>query len=294
MSEPHLYPLLVAGVGITLKTEEALPLSERFPPFLSAASADGYLVEFREVPGLPEPIGRPLYRGETYEVYSDGVGGFERRYFDGMHDFVVFARVTDDLPARRELVEYLADGRELVMEMGNCFSFSGWEMLLLRERRLLLHASCVDTPVGGLLFSGISGIGKSTQAELWQRYAGARLINGDRPILHKGEDGWRAWGSPYAGSSRHFVNESCRVRAVVMLRQAPRCSLRRLKPAEAFRALFAGITVTTWDRSCMLLACELAESLTSDIPVYELSCTPDRAAVDLLRAELEEERQEHE
>lgn len=289
MPETHLYPLTVAGVGITLKTAVSLPVSDRFQPFLSEATTPGYLVEFRETTNLPEPDGTPLYRGESFEVYPDGAGGFIRWYFDGMHDFIRFARVTNDWPGKRVLVEYLSSAWELVSEMGNCFSFSGWETLLLRERRLLLHAACVDTPVGGLLFSGPSGIGKSTQAGLWQRYAGAKLLNGDRPILHKAADGWRAWGSPYAGSSRWFVNDSCRITALVMLRQAPKCSLRRLQQAEAFHAVFAGTTAASWDRACMLLACDLTESLISDVPVYELSCTPDRDAVELLWAELEGE-----
>lgn len=292
MSETYLYPLSVAGVGITLKTIELLPVSERFKPFLSNRTKEEYLVDFQEVSYLPEPEGGVLYSGERYEVYSDGADGFVRWYFNKMREFIRFARSTIDWSMKRVRVEYLASERELVSEMGNCFSFGAWEMLLLREQRLLLHAACVDTPLGGLLFSGPSGIGKSTQAELWQRYAGARLINGDRPILQRTEDGWLAWGSPYAGSSRWFVNENCRIRAVVMLQQAPRCSLRKLSKAEAFHAVFAGITANSWDSSCMLLACELTEAFISDIPVYELFCTPDQASVKLLCTEIE--RQEYE
>lgn len=291
MGEMYIYPLTVAGVRITLKTVDPLPVSERFQPFLSEGDGREYLAEFREVSGLPEPVGVPLYRGESFDVYPDGTGGFERWYFDGMHEFIYFARATDDWSAGRVLVEYIAPERELVSEMGNCFSFSGWEMLLLRERRLLLHAACVDTPVGGLLFSGPSGIGKSTQAGLWQQYTGARLINGDRPILQRTEEGWQAWGSPYAGSSRWFVNESCSVKAIIMLRQAPQCSLRRLDKAEAFHRVFAGVTAASWQRSCLLSACELTETLISEVPVYELSCTPDQAAVELLRAEMEKGRE---
>lgn len=289
MPNAHLYPLNVAGVGLTLRTPHPLPVTERFAPFLSDAAPPGYLVEYRENPALPQPGGAPLYRSESYEVYPDGAGGFVRWYFDGMDDFIRFVRVSEDRVAKRVLAEYLPRKVELVSAMGNCFSFSGWESLLLREHRLFLHAACVDTPLGGLLFSGPSGIGKSTQAGLWQQYAGARQINGDRPVLQKTGDGWRAWGSPYAGSSHCFVNESCPVRAVVLLRQAPQCSLRRLSGAEAFRGVFAGTTANSWDRECVLLACQLTEELIADIPVYQLSCTPDAAAVDLLRAELKRE-----
>lgn len=287
MPDAHLYPLTVAGVGITLQTPHPLPVPERFQPFLADAPLPGFLVEYRENPNLSRPEGNPLYRTESYEVCPDGAGGFVRWYFDGMDGFLPFVRVSEDKAARRVLAEYLPRKRELVSAMGNCFSFSGWEALLLRERRLILHAACVDTALGGLLFSGPSGVGKSTQAGLWQQYAGARLINGDRPVLQKTAEGWRAWGSPYAGSSHCFRNESCSVRAVILLRQAPQCSLRRLSGGEAFRGVFAGTTANSWDRDSVLLACQLAEELIGDVPVYQLSCTPDRAAVELLERQLE-------
>lgn len=282
-----LCKLSVAGIGITLNTQQPLTVTDRFRPFLSEEVKDGYLVEFRETASLPEPDGEPLYRNAFYEVYPDGAESFVRWYIDGMHDDIRFARASTDMTAGRVLVEYLPIGRETVSTIANCYSFSGWETLLLRENRLLLHASCVDTPVGGLLFSGVSGIGKSTQAALWQQYTGAQLINGDRPILEQAQDGWYAWGSPYAGSSHCFVNRSCRIRAIMMLRRAQTCGLRRLKPAEAFRSLFAQITVTAWDKTCMLHACDLTEQLAADIPVYEFSCTPDRTAVDFLYSGLE-------
>lgn len=286
MPDTHLYPLSVAGVGITLKTPHPLTVTGRFLPFLTDVPQPGYLVEYRENPDLPQPEGPPLYRSESYEVYPDGTGGFVRWYFDGMDDFIRFARVREDKASGRVLVEYLPRKQELVSAMGNCFSFSGWESLLLRQRRLILHAACVDTHFGGLLFSGPSGVGKSTQAGLWQKHAGARLINGDRPVLQKTAGGWQAWGAPYAGSSHCFVNESCPVRAVVLLRQESRCSLRRLTGAEAYRGVFAGITAASWDRECVLLACQLTEALLSDVPIYRLSCTPDVEAVELLKAEL--------
>lgn len=289
MPEANMYPLMVAGVRITLKTAESLSVSDRFLSFLTDNSGTGYLMEFRENAVLPIPEGTPLYRGERFEVYPDGGGGFFRWYFDKKNDPSYFARMAVDWTSGRVLVDYNPSGREYVSEMGNCFSFGGWEMLLLRERRLLLHAACVGTPMGGLLFSGPSGIGKSTQAKLWQQYAGARLINGDRPILQRTEEGWQAWGSPYAGSSRWFVNESCRVRAIVMLHQAEQCSLQRLSGAEAFRSVFTGVTAASWDQSGMLLACELTEKLISDVPVYEFFCTPDQEAVKLLGAELKRE-----
>ena len=287
MPDSHQYFLNIAGVGITIQTVEPLPQADQFAPFLTETLQPGYLVEYRQVDSLPQPEAPLLYRNETYEAYPDGAGGFARWYTDGMKDFIRFARVTTDWTRKRVLAEYLRSEGELVSVLGNCFSFSGWEQLLLREHRLILHASCVSTPYGGLLFSGPSGIGKSTQAALWERFGGGRLINGDRPILRPTEEGWLAYGSPYAGSSHCHLNECCPVRAIVLLRQAPACSLRPLKGMEAFRRVFQGLTVNSWDGENMALACDLAQKLVTEVPVCELSCTPDAAAVELLRQALE-------
>ena len=138
-----------------------------------------------------------------------------------------------------------------------------------------------------VLVGGAPGIGKSTQADLWQRYEGAELLNGDRTVLRRMDGVWTAFGSPYAGSSNCFVNESRPVRAIVLLSQGSACSLRRLSPAAAFRGLYAGMTVNLWDDRYVARVCDLLAAL--DVPVYALTCTPDRAAVDCLKAELEHE-----
>lgn len=156
----------------------------------------------------------------------------------------------------------------------------------MHERRMMLHSACVDTPLGGLLFSGPSGIGKSTQADLWCRYAGGRLINGDRSILYRTDGGWKAYGSPYAGSSKCYVNESCRVRAILFLQQSSECRLRLMDTAEGFRRIFSCLTVNSWDSWFVSKACDFALEIAETMPVYEFSCTPSRNAVEMLRERL--------
>ena len=160
---------------------------------------------------------------------------------------------------------------------------------MIRKERLCFHAACVQTPLGGILFSGPSGIGKTTQAMLWEKYRGARQINGDRPILQKDADRWLAWGSPYAGSSDCHVNENCPISAIVILRRAQTCSVRRLPLPEAFRWIWMGSTVHSWDAQFVETASNLVMDIIDSIPVFELACTPDENAVYCLERELRKE-----
>lgn len=283
----YRYDLRIAGVTICMRTCQPLRLEDAFEPFLAEEGADADVsAVFCPVRELPAVSGPMIGKGICHRVYSREKGGYTRRFFREPEGLEPYAQGTYDLSAGTVRVDYLDSAADCVSEMGNSFWHLGVEALMIRKNKLCLHAACVDTPLGGLLFSGPSGIGKSTQAALWCKHRGAEQINGDRPILSKGEEGWLAWGSPYAGSSRCHRNESCPVRAIVMLRQGPACRIRRLGAAEAFRAVYSGLTINSWDRAFVTTACDLTMDLIAGVPVYELECTPDEQAVRLLEHEL--------
>ena len=233
-----------------------------FQPFLCAPCEAPLTVSLLPVQALPEVRGRELLRNYAFAVFRTE-DGFFRVFHDRREGDRPYA-VGHLEPDGRETIEYLEADRGFFSETANCFSHIALEALLLQRDAMILHASFVSTRYGGLLFSGVSGIGKSTQADLWQRYEGAELLNGDRTVLRRMDGVWTAFGSPYAGSSICFVNES--------------------RPV---RGLYAGMTVNLWDDRYVARVCDLLAAL--DVPVYALTCTPDRAAVDCLKAELEHE-----
>lgn len=60
-------------------------------------------------------------------------------------------------------------------------------------------------------------MGKSTQADLWNKYEGCEIINGDRSAITKKDGVWNAYGLPFAGSSRIYKNVKNPIRCVVVL-----------------------------------------------------------------------------
>lgn len=282
---PHCAEFTLADVTIALQTPHPVATTENFRPFAHPGGSRRVTVEVQEIARLPELHTAPVFGNILFSVFPDG-DGYLRRYHDHKEHDRPYA-VTRLLPEENRVrVDYLAGDDAFFCESQNCFSHIALEELLLYHDRLILHASFVDTGFGGLLFSGPSGIGKSTQAELWVQNAGARLINGDKTILSPENSGWWAHGSPYAGSSRCFVNRSVPLRAVVMLEQGAVCVLRRLPAGEAFRKLYANTIVNSWNADYVARTCALLTELAACVPVYQLTCTPDKAAVDTLRAEL--------
>lgn len=281
--------LEIAGVSMSLHSFLEWAREPSFLPFEKDVSKPDYAVVFREVERLPALSNAVIHEDDCYRVHLNPDGSFSRSFFDAPRDYTPYAVAQYDHNKGAIQIDCLPKGAHCVSELHNSFFHTGFEEILIHKKRLCLHAACTDTPLGGLLFSGPSGIGKSTQADLWCHYRGAKLINGDRPILSKEDAGWLAWGSPYSGSSKCHVSANCPVTALVMLEQAESCKLRRLSQLEAFKAIWSGLTVHSWDKWFVEEASILLMRLIEDIPVFKYSCTPDEHAVDYLEGELRKE-----
>lgn len=157
----------------------------------------------------------------------------------------------------------------------------GMDVILPGFDRVMMHASIVRYEDLAILFTGASGIGKSTQAELWKKYKGASVINGDRAILRV-DDRIYAYGSPYAGSSGIYKNEFAPVKMIVLLRQGMENKIERISGKEAYRMLFPRFLMTKWNKDLLMKTLELIEIILKKIPVYQLTCRPDKEAVELV------------
>lgn len=193
------------------------------------------------------------------------------------------------LPSRDIQIDYLPQQGVDLTKTAGLISTLGLETLLLGFDALILHSSFISWEGTGILFSAPSGTGKSTQAGLWQKHAGADILNGDRACIRRTAEGWRAYGMPYAGSSDIFRNESVPLGAIVILRQAPENRIRRVGPREAFGSLMPEFSIHRWDAEFMNRALDLVSELLGRIPVYLLECLPDADAVRVLQTKLREE-----
>ena len=141
------------------------------------------------------------------------------------------------------------------------------ESLLLARGRAILHAAVTETDGRALLFTGPSGVGKSTQAALWQAHSGAAVRNGDKALLR-------------------LADGQARVGAIVTLRQAAQNRVERLSPAEAVKAILSQTALQPWNERDIQAALDLAAELAARVPVFRLSGRPDAGAVACLERSL--------
>lgn len=175
---------------------------------------------------------------------------------------------------------------KLLFKKINLMNYLAFEDVLVNHQGFILHSSFIFWQNNGILFTAPSGTGKSTQADLWKKYEDADIYNGDRTIIRKIDGKYYGFGSPYAGSSGIYRNESAPIKAIVVIEQGPDNVIRRLHGREAFLPLFRETLMNTWNKEYMEKMTDLLMDVACQIPVYHLSCRPDQGAVNTVKNEI--------
>ncbi len=161
----------------------------------------------------------------------------------------------------------------------------GIEDCAIQKSSVVFHASFIDYFGRGVLFTGKSGVGKSTQADLWNKYKNTEIINGDKAILCFDKENAYVSGLPFSGSSGISENKSLRLFAVVSLEQSKINEAAALTPMGIFRTLINSSYFTPIDTERVSF---ILENIAKKIKACRLKCTPDIAACDTLQKFLEE------
>jgi len=151
--------------------------------------------------------------------------------------------------------------------------------VLCSFKTLFLHASAIDYNGNGVIFVGPSGIGKTTQAELWNACCSADIINGDKAFVRIEADGAFVYGSPWKGSSPYCLNRKVPLKALVVLRQSKTNRIKALNAVELVEYFVPHVFLPHWDEKCMNAALETLNEIISCVPVFLLECRPDEEAV---------------
>lgn len=160
--------------------------------------------------------------------------------------------------------------------------------LLSLERRMndyhlyTLHSAYMIYNNKSILFSAPSGTGKSTQADLWVKYRGARVINGDKSLLSKEDDGYYANGWPICGSSEICFNERYPLSCIVVLSQGKENNIVELGYKDAFKKILSELTINYHNSSFVNNAMNFIDDLLLHVKVYHLTCNISEDAVKCL------------
>lgn len=217
-----------------------------------------------------------IYTREEQVIYEYRVGNTVNPYHARL---VLHPAIRDGVREHRLLLpEAYAP---LIAEQITFSSMLGFETMSMWHGRVPMHAASVKMHDRVILFTGPSGMGKSTQSNLWIRHLGAQPVNGDKTILFPEEQEICAYGSFFAGSSEIIHNVSGNVGGIISLKQGQENHIRKLGMAEAFRQIYPRFLIPQWDVAVTSWAMGQIQQIVAAVPVYELECRPDTEAVEL-------------
>jgi hypothetical protein len=149
---------------------------------------------------------------------------------------------------------------------------------------LEVHACGIAaTGLGGLLFSGVSGSGKTTTARIWQQAGAGSLLSDERVAVCRRAGRFWLYGTPWHGDGQVSSPDWAPLTRIFIISHAAANQVRPMKPAEAVAALIVRSFLPYWDPDGLAFALEFLDELCQAIPCYELGFIPDESVVDFVR-----------
>ena len=280
----------VAECDILIRSAQPFELEEGYLPFLNEEGWDHEPVitidVFQELPetllnGLPLLFDAENEQQKFYSIYGMESGlGFAIYNQQTHSDIQQVAVLNEDFTHWTVYYDAsVADAFPLKYPFGPIML----HYLTLKIDAVMMHASCAYDGITGRLFTGFSGVGKSTISKLWAQ-EGSRIINDDRLIIRRHGDDYKVYNTPMYYQD---IPKEAPLGGIFLIRHFPENQLRRVMGAMALSRVMAYSIQNNFDRRYVAQRLAFFSELTARVPVYELGFVPDASVVSYIREQEE-------
>lgn len=251
--------------------------------FLTNEEKEDFKVNIELVDKLPQKIDNPIYASNEKICTEDSKEAC--CYFKNIDSFgkndLIYARKRMKYGEDKCTISILEYMQDKICERV-ILIFLSLEELLAEKRCVIFHSSYINLNGKAIIFTGPCGMGKSTQANLWNKYRNTPIINGDKTLLYEDNKVFMAGGLPISGSSVFCENVSLPIGAIIKLGQSRENMIKRLTGFDAFNAVMGSCYPVTYSKYLINKEIDFAEKLSANVPVFYYECLPNESAVDYL------------
>jgi hypothetical protein len=141
---------------------------------------------------------------------------------------------------------------------------------------IFIHASGVEHSGRGYLFSGVSGMGKSTMARIWKN-AGSSVIHDDRLIIRNTGSTFRMYNTPLYNYDRPAESE---INDVFLIEHGEVNNLVEVNGARSVSMVLSNCIQHDWDPGIVSKLLASVAGLCEMVPVKRLYFRPDVSVID--------------
>lgn len=282
----HSLYLKIGPVSYHIHSKNELVEHETCANFLVPEQPENAIdVELCAVDSLKEPSGKLIHQSSQRLIYLEE-NGLEHRVNLWGNQLLGISHEQGE----NSLMAEIPAPKDMEIPLNtSILEFMNLEKHLLKHEALVLHSSFIEYEGKAILFTAPSGTGKSTQANLWKKYEGTEIINGDRSIVHRTAPGvFQMHGLPFCGSSQIHLNKEMPLGAIVFIEQHPTNIVEPMPPAHAFGKLYGEMSINSWNREAVEKGMQVIENLVASIPMVHLKCNMEQDAVNTLKNYLHE------
>lgn len=273
------YYIDIADIKIHVKIPFKFKIKQESVNFISDKGNENILFEFIEINEPMDMSGKLVFQNIINIYQIDNT--FIHEFYPQLGYSAYAWRIPID--EKHYEIRYLRGQEDYFEYSKNIINAISLERILNINDGFILHSSFIKWRERGIIFSGPSGIGKSTQANLWHSYENAEIINGDKVGIRKVDGKWMGYGLPFAGSSNIFKNKKAEISCIVILKQGIKNKLQQLSARDAFIKIYSETTIHKWDRNYQNRTIEQISDLVQNVPVYIYECLPNKDAVEYLK-----------
>lgn len=152
-----------------------------------------------------------------------------------------------------------------------------------------IHSASILYRGKAWLFSAVSGTGKSTHTNLWNKLYGTEVINGDlnlialengKPVVH---------GIPWCGTSGIYNKKTIPLGGIVLLKRSLSDTVEELSPDKKALLVMQRFISPMWIASQLEESVRFSEDLTKKILVCRLNCTKNDSAAEVMKDRIDRE-----
>lgn len=292
MAAAKVHFLRIADFIIRLENCSDLPLviEGGYEPFLTTDTTGDADVTVRVHSGISAKFLEPTT--PIYEAIQDGSRLWGIYCWEDGFRFMVYD--PNDLARLQQVALLSADKRqwdiysEPLAENGNrglcplLYPMGPLVMYYLTvvNEAIMIHASGIHDGTKGRIFSGFSGVGKSTTAGIWDA-AGSTVINDDRLMIRKTDSGYVLHNTPmfYAAEPKQ-----AKLDTIYLPYHSPVNVAERLSGSQAVSQLMAYCIQHGYDRSYIEHHLSFVIGMVQTVPVSTLGFVPNAEVIPFVRA----------
>jgi hypothetical protein len=155
---------------------------------------------------------------------------------------------------------------------------------------IILHSACILFCGKGYLFSGVSGSGKSTISQIWQKDGDAEVLTDERVIIREFQSDLWAFGTPWYGTAEIHKNMGAPIDKIFFIKHGKGNKATQIPKTDAANRLMVRCFPTFWSREGMHFAVDFCSRIAEEKECYELEFAPDSSVTEYVRSEIQRKK----